>query len=296
LVNAHGALQTAGVSTGYHLLHKDVGWTASMPRPFSETLITHEVSAVTGAFIGFRKRIFDLVGGFSETFPVNFNDIDFCMKVRDLDFSVIWTPHAKAVHSESASRDRSVSREEVVSFRTRWMRNSMTDSFYPTSLSLSRSGGFEVNTPVGAPLQGWSNWTDLRWAIPSLAHWDEAAYLRDNPDVIGSQQAQTNESIGRNHYLESGLFERRLIRAADPRRICLPVKVVASTKDNFDESGYLAMNFDVVRAIEEGDVSSAFEHFLEFGQHEGRMQELTQGLNLREINAVGESNSEMFGV
>jgi SAM-dependent methyltransferase len=47
---------------------------------------------------------------------------------------------------------------------------------------------------------------------------------------------------------------------------------VTATDDNFDESGYLALNPDVAAAVKSGDFKSGREHFLHFGRSEGRHQ------------------------
>lgn len=61
--------------------------------------------AVTGACQAVRRSIFEQVGGFDEQFPLGFNDIDFCMRVREsLDLPSVCTPAVDLLHKESASR------------------------------------------------------------------------------------------------------------------------------------------------------------------------------------------------
>ena len=45
--------------------------------------MTRDVSAVTGAMLGIRADLFRELGGFDEAFPVNYNDVDLCLRVRD---------------------------------------------------------------------------------------------------------------------------------------------------------------------------------------------------------------------
>ena len=294
LYDEDGGLRLSGVSTSYHLLHKDVGLTRFLPRSFSENRILHEVSAVTGAFIGFRKSTYESVGGFSEQFPVNFNDIDFCLKVRSSGLSVIWTPFATARHLESASRDRTVSRDEVVAFRARWMCELADDPFYPSALSLSRSGGHEVNVPIGLPLNGWSDWTGIRWRVPSIYKWDADAYLRDNQDVANAQSGGEDRSkTALRHFLEHGVYEFRMIRVGERRRYCLPIEDKLATENNFSAERYLASNSDVAVAIDEGLIESASEHFRSFGIHEQRTQ-FSRPLSLkqwRDASSLGSCTS-----
>ena len=70
-------------------------------RPF----LVREVTAVTGACLAVRAELFHQVGGFDEEYlPTNYNDIDFCLKLRSKGYRNIFTPFAKLVHQESVSR------------------------------------------------------------------------------------------------------------------------------------------------------------------------------------------------
>ena len=64
------------------------------------------VSAVTGACMMIRRDVWDIVGGMDEDFPVAFNDIDLCMKIREKGYLIVWTPFAELYHYESKSRGR----------------------------------------------------------------------------------------------------------------------------------------------------------------------------------------------
>ena len=46
-----------------------------------------------------------MVGGFDEKeFAVSYNDIDFCLRLRGRGYSLVYTPHARLLHHESAAR------------------------------------------------------------------------------------------------------------------------------------------------------------------------------------------------
>lgn len=62
------------------------------------------MSAVTGACLGVRAELFDSIGGFDEGFPLAYNDVDFCLKVRDLGLLNVVEPRAVLYHYESVSR------------------------------------------------------------------------------------------------------------------------------------------------------------------------------------------------
>lgn len=61
-------------------------------------------AAVTGACLLTPADVFAEVGGFTTDLPLNFNDVDFCLKVRASGRDVVTTPFARLVHFESSSR------------------------------------------------------------------------------------------------------------------------------------------------------------------------------------------------
>lgn len=72
---------------------------------FNRASIQHNLSAVTGAFMMFRREVFDAVNGFDQdALKVACNDVDFCLRVREQDLLNVFTPYAHAYHHESLSR------------------------------------------------------------------------------------------------------------------------------------------------------------------------------------------------
>jgi GT2 family glycosyltransferase len=68
--------------------------------------------AVTGAIIATRREVFDQVGGFDEvSLPVEYNDIDYCLRVRAAGLRVICLPTKGIIHRESATRGRATTPE-----------------------------------------------------------------------------------------------------------------------------------------------------------------------------------------
>lgn len=92
--------------------------------------LDREVSGVTGAALMCRADVFDEVGGFSPEFPGNYQDVDFCMKVRASGRRVVVTPHARLYHFESMSRDPTVSTTELARLRERWWTWTHQDPYY----------------------------------------------------------------------------------------------------------------------------------------------------------------------
>jgi O-antigen biosynthesis protein len=64
----------------------------------------NNVSAVTAACLMCRRQVFEEVGGFEETLGVAFNDVDFCLKLRQKGYWNVYLPHVQLYHYESKSR------------------------------------------------------------------------------------------------------------------------------------------------------------------------------------------------
>ena len=67
--------------------------------------INRETSGLTGACVATRQTTFYEVGGFSELFPNNYNDVDLCYKLQLAGYRCLWTPDATLYHFESKSRE-----------------------------------------------------------------------------------------------------------------------------------------------------------------------------------------------
>jgi len=84
--------------------------------------------AVTGACLMVKKRLYLEVGGMDEiNFKIGLNDVDFCLKLREIGKINVWTPYAELYHYESASRGLDTTREksarlqsESLFFRNKW--------------------------------------------------------------------------------------------------------------------------------------------------------------------------------
>ncbi len=67
-------------------------------------VLTQNVSVVTGACLVVRREVFAAVSGFDEGFAVDFNDVDFCLRLSARGYRHVWTPYAELIHREAASR------------------------------------------------------------------------------------------------------------------------------------------------------------------------------------------------
>jgi GT2 family glycosyltransferase len=98
--------------------------------------VAREVTAVTGACLAIRRASFDAVGGFDPAFPVNFNDVDLCLRLQENGFRVIYEAGAVLQHDESQTRAAGVHFEERRKFFLRWHRRlERTDPYYSPHLS-----------------------------------------------------------------------------------------------------------------------------------------------------------------
>ncbi len=65
---------------------------------------TRNCSAVTAACLMTSKESFNAVNGFTETLAVAYNDVDFCLKLREIGKLIVYTPEVELYHYESLSR------------------------------------------------------------------------------------------------------------------------------------------------------------------------------------------------
>jgi len=110
LLYPDGTLQHAGIfprSDG-QWLHAHRGLPQSCVGDSGELLKARAIPAVTGACLMIRRDLFTDLGGFAEEYPVTFNDVDLCCRVRQRGLKVAITPHARLWHFESLSRGYAV--------------------------------------------------------------------------------------------------------------------------------------------------------------------------------------------
>jgi O-antigen biosynthesis protein len=91
--------------------------------------LNREVMGVTGACMAIRRETFFDIGGFSVDFPINYNDVDFCFKLIQAGFRIIWTPDAELFHFESKSRETIVNDSESALLYRLWRRYMSLDPY-----------------------------------------------------------------------------------------------------------------------------------------------------------------------
>jgi len=149
LLYADGTLQHAGVVVGLggragHILRRRP---ADTPGHLGQMRVAHEVSAVTAACLAVERHKYDAVGGLdAEAFPIDFNDVDLCLRLGAAGYKTVWTPHAVVAHLESTSRGPSVGaarlrfEAEAERFVARWRDTIRHDPSYHPALSLTTFG------------------------------------------------------------------------------------------------------------------------------------------------------------
>ena len=154
-----GRLQHAGVVLGLHGVARHA-FQRFLPQPVAlmnrTFILSQNYSAVTAACMVLRKTGFDDVGGFDENLPNNFNDVDFCLRLRKRGWQIIWTPYANLIHQESASRRRHSDSAErarllrdMAYLQEKWNEQLQNDPFY--SPNLSNSDAFTLAWPPRIP-------------------------------------------------------------------------------------------------------------------------------------------------
>lgn len=71
---------------------------------FSKDAMIQNLSAVTAACIMTPREVYDEVGFMDESFKVAFNDVDFCLKIRETGKLIVYNPYVQFTHYESKSR------------------------------------------------------------------------------------------------------------------------------------------------------------------------------------------------
>ena len=110
---------------------------------FSRLLLVQALSAITAACLLVRREVFEHVNGLDEVnLKVAFNDVDFCLKVREASYRNLWTPYAELYHHESISRGAENTPEKLARFHqevrfmiNKWGEKLRQDPYYNPNLT-----------------------------------------------------------------------------------------------------------------------------------------------------------------
>ncbi len=148
LCYSNGQIQHGGVILGLG----DVAGHAHRFLPYDDSgyqgrlKLIQNYSAVTAACLLVRRKIFEDVGGLEERYlTVAYNDVDFCLRVKEAGYRNLWTPYAELYHHESISRgdDNTPEKQlryekEVAYMQSVWGEKLKKDPCYNPNLSLHR--------------------------------------------------------------------------------------------------------------------------------------------------------------
>lgn len=136
----HGGIILCGDHVARHL---HVGLDEDAHGYWGRAAAVQSLAAVTGACMVVGREAFEDVGGFDEAFPVDFGDIDLCLRLGENGYRTLWTPHAVLVHHESASRGTFITRAKQERYEAaraamveRWGQRLSSDPHYHPYLSI----------------------------------------------------------------------------------------------------------------------------------------------------------------
>ena len=146
-------LGVGGVAANSHRLRakSDYGY-------MGRAVLTQNYSAVSAACLVIKKFIYQQVGGLNEVeLSVGYNDVDFCLRVREAGFRNLWTSNAELYHHESATRgsdETHVNKKrlntEAAYMKLRWGDLLQNDPAYSPNLTLE-SDDFSYAWPPRVP-------------------------------------------------------------------------------------------------------------------------------------------------
>jgi GT2 family glycosyltransferase len=144
LLYPDGRIQHAGVVLGVGnpwgpgvAMHSHQFYSSDSPGYAGTVMTTANYSAVTAACMLLRRSLFEELGGFDEeNLPIQFNDVDLCLRIREQGYYVVYTPHAELYHHESVSRRHwSGDLAENLYMRARWGEVMDKDLYYNPNFS-----------------------------------------------------------------------------------------------------------------------------------------------------------------
>ena len=138
LLYPDGRIQHIGVLMGVcgmaaHAFHSHPGSTAGYG---SSALIVRNYSAVTAACMMTRRDLYERLGGFDGRFIFDFNDTDYCLRLRREGYRIVYTPYAELYHFEMATYGaRPWHADEIDYMRRTWAEVCEHDPYYNPHLT-----------------------------------------------------------------------------------------------------------------------------------------------------------------
>jgi GT2 family glycosyltransferase len=100
--------------------------------------LLRDVTAVTGACMAVRPAVYWRLGGYDERLRVAYNDVDFCSRLHQAGYQVVYEPDARLLHAEGSTRGKVEDPEDAPLFDERWRPRSTCDRYYNPNLNRNR--------------------------------------------------------------------------------------------------------------------------------------------------------------
>lgn len=102
--------------------------------------VNRNYSAVTGACAITPTKLYNELGGYSSRYPLNYNDVDYCLRAAALGYRSVYLANVELYHYEGVSKDggRSVGDTEIDKFLEDWSDKMKFDPYYNPTLSQLR--------------------------------------------------------------------------------------------------------------------------------------------------------------
>ena len=126
---------------------------AMVVRRFMDASLFNGGRFLTAACLMCRKDVYMKAGGMDEILPVEFNDIDLCLKFLQLGYYNVYLPSVTLYHHESATRGHPLSNlkawrqheHDLAIFKSKWQSYIDNDPFYNPNLSFNETD-FRIKT------------------------------------------------------------------------------------------------------------------------------------------------------
>src|ERR1051325_8398001 len=150
----NGTIQHAGVVVGMGDAAGHCGRFQMTSDLWPWLRMSRDVSAVTGAMLGIRAELFQQMRGFDEAFPVNYNDVDLCLRVRQSGLRVVCLNAGKVIHREAQTRIGGTRHDERDGLYRRWAYVlARSDEFYSRHLAPTERIALATEVAGGRPLE-----------------------------------------------------------------------------------------------------------------------------------------------
>jgi GT2 family glycosyltransferase len=119
LLYPNNTIQHAGIIIGLggYAGHSHKLSRVNSPGYFNLLQSIQNVSAVTGACLMISRSKYNAINGFDEeNFKIAYNDVDFCLRLREQGLLNVFTPYAELYHHESISRGYEDTEEKLERF------------------------------------------------------------------------------------------------------------------------------------------------------------------------------------